>query len=162
MCVGWSSIERAGWADGWADCLKLCAGAALLVEGKAGKRNTFSPSSSSSSCCTVDPPTRDGGWLNESTVEVWTGFVEETIGFSLLAAVGWILIPRLRLPSTFPPSLLVSTLRPSFLLCDRVRNTCSSTGSQTYRQHSSAQHRPPWIGRRWHTSICVHLLTLDN
>ena len=44
-------------------------------------------------------------------------FFEATIGFSLFT-LGWILIPRLLLPST-----LVSTLAPSLLLLDRVRNT---------------------------------------
>ena len=74
--MGCSSIERVEWAAGRTECLKLLWTGVVVevvvmvgveevveVEGNAGKRNTFSSSP-------VEAPTRGGGWLNESTVEV--------------------------------------------------------------------------------------------
>ena len=66
MCVGCSSIERVEWEAGWPECLKLSWTGAVeavvevvvaVVEGKAGKRNTFSSFSSSP----VETPDRGGG-----------------------------------------------------------------------------------------------------
>ena len=66
MCVGCSSIERVEWEAGWPECLKLSWTGAVEavvevvvveVEGKAGKRNTFSSFSSSP----VETPDRGGG-----------------------------------------------------------------------------------------------------